>query len=165
MPQRPFAAQTLLDSLLSASAVHIAPVHILDGLDWQLAGVLPEQVPHSIFQVTNHVIYWQDLFLLGLQSSTMRGPENAQDGWPGTQAPSTKEEWDTTVAHYKQGLQYAQDAIHAEDPLISIPATAQTSRLDVLTTLALHNSYHIGQIALLRRMLNAWPPPSGAHTW
>jgi uncharacterized damage-inducible protein DinB len=28
-----------------------------------------------------------------------------------------------------------------------------------------HNSYHVGQIAMLRRMLGAWPPQSGGDTW
>jgi uncharacterized damage-inducible protein DinB len=28
-----------------------------------------------------------------------------------------------------------------------------------------HNSYHTGQIALLRRQAGAWPPERGGDTW
>jgi uncharacterized damage-inducible protein DinB len=28
-----------------------------------------------------------------------------------------------------------------------------------------HNSYHAGQIALLRRQAGAWPPERGGDTW
>jgi hypothetical protein len=28
-----------------------------------------------------------------------------------------------------------------------------------------HNSYHAGQIATIRRALNAWPPKAGGDTW
>jgi uncharacterized damage-inducible protein DinB len=28
-----------------------------------------------------------------------------------------------------------------------------------------HNSYHLGQIVLLRQELGAWPPPRGGDTW
>jgi uncharacterized damage-inducible protein DinB len=36
---------------------------------------------------------------------------------------------------------------------------------DVLWQTMAHNSYHIGQIAMLRRMLGAWPPKAGGDTW
>jgi uncharacterized damage-inducible protein DinB len=35
----------------------------------------------------------------------------------------------------------------------------------VLWQLVAHNSYHIGQIAMIRRILGAWPPKSGGDTW
>lgn len=165
MPSLPFAPPTVLDHVLSAAAVHVAPEHVLDGLDWHHAGIIPLDAPHSIFQITNHAIYWQDLFLRGLSCSDMQGPVQAQDGWPGPQAPPDEATWHTTVRQYKQGLLQAKEAAQAQDPLQSIPATTQTSRFEVLTTLALHNSYHAGQIVLLRRILGAWPPPSGGHTW
>jgi uncharacterized damage-inducible protein DinB len=28
-----------------------------------------------------------------------------------------------------------------------------------------HNSYHVGQIAMIRRALGAWPPRAGGDTW
>ena len=35
----------------------------------------------------------------------------------------------------------------------------------VLWQTLVHNSYHVGQIILLRRLLKAWPPPGGGDTW
>jgi uncharacterized damage-inducible protein DinB len=35
----------------------------------------------------------------------------------------------------------------------------------VLWQMVAHNSYHTGQIAMLRRALNAWPPRGGGDTW
>jgi uncharacterized damage-inducible protein DinB len=37
--------------------------------------------------------------------------------------------------------------------------------LDVLWQMVAHNSYHIGQVAMLRRAFGAWPPASGGDTW
>jgi len=37
--------------------------------------------------------------------------------------------------------------------------------LEVLQTIASHNSYHLGQVVVLRQRLCAWPPPSGGLTW
>ena len=38
-------------------------------------------------------------------------------------------------------------------------------RADVLRAMGNHISYHVAQIALLRRMMGAWPPPGGGDTW
>ena len=35
----------------------------------------------------------------------------------------------------------------------------------VLWQMVAHNSYHLGQIALLRRALGAWPPRAGGDSW
>ncbi len=45
------------------------------------------------------------------------------------------------------------------------PAHEQQSSsvLAVLWQTVVHNSYHLGQIALLRRSLGAWPPPGGGR--
>ena len=37
--------------------------------------------------------------------------------------------------------------------------------LEMLQLIASHNSYHMGQIALIRRSLGAWPPPGGGASW
>ena len=37
--------------------------------------------------------------------------------------------------------------------------------LEMLQTIASHNSYHVGQVVVLRQRLCAWPPPSGGLTW
>jgi len=35
----------------------------------------------------------------------------------------------------------------------------------VLWQMVAHNSYHTGQIAMIRRALGAWPPRAGGDTW
>ena len=35
----------------------------------------------------------------------------------------------------------------------------------VLWQLVAHNSYHTGQIAMIRRSLGVWPPRGGGDTW
>jgi len=43
--------------------------------------------------------------------------------------------------------------------------TVSEARADLLRAMGQHVSYHVGQIALLRRMMGAWPPPGGGDTW
>ena len=39
------------------------------------------------------------------------------------------------------------------------------SALELLWGLSAHNSYHAGQIVVIRQALGAWPPPTGGDTW
>jgi uncharacterized damage-inducible protein DinB len=36
---------------------------------------------------------------------------------------------------------------------------------EALVHVSTHNSYHLGQVIVLRQMLGAWPPPAGSYTW
>ncbi len=36
---------------------------------------------------------------------------------------------------------------------------------NVLASIANHNAYHLGQVVLLRQLLDSWPPPSGGDSW
>ena len=36
---------------------------------------------------------------------------------------------------------------------------------DIVWQTLVHNSYHVGQIVLLRQALGVWPPPAGRDTW
>lgn len=35
-------------------------------------------------------------------------------------------------------------------------------RLLIMST---HDSYHVGQVVMMRRMMGLWPPPGGGDTW
>ena len=165
MSQTPFLAQPFLQSALSATGVHIEPSRIFDSLDWETSGRRIDGLPHSIFQIANHLIYWQDVFLSGLAETSMTGPAHASDSWPGEVEPASEQQWVQTVDRFRAGLEKAHEAVLAEDPLGSIPAHEATKRISVLNSIALHNSYHVGQVALIRQLLGSWPPPGGGHTW
>ncbi|MBX2820140.1 MAG: DinB family protein [Rhodothermaceae bacterium] len=165
MSEHTFDPQQLLSNALSATGVHIDPQDILDGLVWNISGVTPNGFPHSIFQIVNHVIYWQDLFLSGLEATKMAGPKHAEEGWPGEKEPKSMSEWDELVERYKASLKHASTEIKSKNPLLNVPAAESTKRIDILNAYALHVSYHAGQIVLIRRVLGAWPPPGGGHTW
>ncbi|HEY7817656.1 MAG TPA: hypothetical protein VIG29_05525 [Vicinamibacteria bacterium] len=93
-------------------------------------------------------------------------PEHASESWPEESAPASPKDWERTLARLHgvlEDLERRAGDSHLFRKQISMGA--EKSRLEMLHTIAGHNSYHLGQVVLLRQLLGAWPPPSGGLTW
>jgi uncharacterized damage-inducible protein DinB len=158
------AEKTMLQALDGRGA-HVSTAGALVGLDWQQAGQRPGGSPNNVFQILNHMIYWQDFCLRHLRGNPTPGPAHAPEGWPGPEAPADAAEWESAVARFGAGLEEAKHFAGAGDLGERLPEWKDGTRYTALRIIASHNDYHIGQITLLRRMLGAWPPPGGGATW
>ena len=147
---------------LSGEGAHAASVDVFEGLDWKLAGKRPEGAPHSLFQILNHLNYWQDWVVEWLAGKKPPPPKHASSSWPGGESPGSKKEWDSAVEDFRKGLVALDKASRSADLFTD---GGRKSRLEMLQTIASHNSYHVGQAVLLRQVLGSWPPPSGGLTW
>ena len=159
--------QILRDTLLAGvegQGAHTDASRMLDGLDWQLAGRRLVDAPYTIQQEANHVVYWNGYATAASRGENPTAPAHAVDGWPGPEAPASAEEWGAFVRAFKASLEALAAEIRGV-PLGEMMPSGSRSRADVLRAMGNHVSYHVGQIALLRRMLNAWPPPGGGDTW
>ena len=150
---------------LSGKGAHVLAKNVFEGLDWKLAGKRPEGAPHSLFQLLNHLIYWQNWVVDWLDGKEPPLPTKAPSSWPGDSSPASAEEWQQTVKAFAKGLDAMNLRTRKADPLAEPGKGIRKSRLEMLHTIASHNSYHLGQAVLLRRMLGTWPPPSGGLTW
>jgi len=158
------SARTLGHALRGAGA-HVEISAAIDGMDWRVAGLRPEGAPHSVFRLLNHMIYWQDLFLQRLTGARVSSPASAVEGWPGEDGPRNAAEWTGSVERFNQGLGVVQGLINPDTLDEVLPNWNYRTRSEAIALVASHNSYHLGQIVLLRRMLKAWPPPTGGDTW
>ena len=147
---------------LSGQDSHVTGTNVLDGLDWKIAGIRLEGVPHTLFQLVNHMIYWQEWGIKWLDGLRPKSPKHATGSWPGKEAPHSRGEWESAVRRFRKALQGLQQRSRQENLLSQ---RGKYTRLEMLHLIASHNSYHIGQAALLRQQMRAWPPPSGAVTW
>jgi uncharacterized damage-inducible protein DinB len=131
-------------------------------LDWNVVGLRPDGVPHSIFQLLNHLVYWQDWVVNWLDDRNPPIPESAAGSWPGNASPANAEAWEEALERFIGGVDKLNRQACETDPFAKGDGK---SRLEMLQTIASHNSYHLGQVVILRQMIGAWPPPSGGLTW
>lgn len=147
---------------LSGKGAHVEANKVFSGLNWKLAGARPEGASHSPFQVLNHMIYWQHWVVKWLDGEKPSIPRHASGSWPGGTGPASPEEWQQTVRRFQSDLEKLRQQLREADLLSK---RGKKSPLEMLQTIAAHNSYHAGQVVLLRQMLGAWPPLSGGLTW
>lgn len=144
---------------LHGKNAHADPILALKGLHWRLAGERPTGVPHSVWQLVNHMIFWQDFVLAYLKGEKPSAPQKDKDSWPDDKFPADESEWDGAVLKFTAGLKEAER--ESDQNLAEIGfgiGQENTNRADLLGTIVTHNSYHIGQVVLIRRLLEVWPP-------
>lgn len=149
-------------SALSGKDAHVQADKALTGLSWKVAGRKPDGVSHSIYQLVNHMAYWQEWAVKWLDGKSPPVPKHASGSWPGRVSPATARDWAQAVGRFKRCLKEL-DRRSCEENLFS--KQSRKSRLEMIQTIALHDSYHLGQVALVRQILGVWPPPSGGVTW
>jgi uncharacterized damage-inducible protein DinB len=151
-----------ISNALSGKGAHVGTKNLFAGLDWKVAGARPEGAPHSLFQLLNHMSYWQDWVVKWLAGENPAIPRHAAGSWLGSPGPASAKEWQRAVRSFQNGLKELDRRSRDADLL---GMRGKHSRLGMLQAIASHNSYHVGQAVLLRQMLGTWPPPSGGLTW
>ena len=146
---------------------HLHVLHALEGLDHRVAGARVGRAPHTIFQILHHMVYWQDIALARMRGERPATPASAALGWMTPAAPEDASDWEAAIACLAEGLR-GLEALLADREFeldgVAEPDRGTTVREELLM-LQGHNSYHLGQIVMLRQELGAWPPPRGGNTW
>jgi uncharacterized damage-inducible protein DinB len=132
----------------------------------------PAGLPHSIWQLVFHMTYWMEYELARIAGNALRYPDHATESWPAA-APETEEHWRQAVAAFDGCLDRMSKLVRTGNEILGreVPPnpgaySEQAPTVEgVLWQTVVHNSYHLGQVAQVRRALGAWPPPTGADTW
>jgi hypothetical protein len=177
---------SILCDLVYGRGAHVDPVACVEDVSAELAASKLPGYPHSVWQIVAHLNYWMDYDLGTLAGGDGPYPEKAIESWPETPAPvaddtsnslsnsnSKAAQWQVTVRRFADLLarvarlaesdaeELARKVRKLGPAQVPLESTVHT----MLWQTAAHNSYHIGQIALLRRQLGAWPPRRGGDTW
>jgi hypothetical protein len=147
----------LLESLRGGSA-HADLDTCVDGLPPQFYGSKPDGAPHSAWELLEHLRFTLHDLLVFSTDSHYLAPKWPDDYWPTEEAPESPEQWQTSVKALKADIAEFEELIRnpATNLFAKIPwGEGQTFLREVLLA-ADHNSYHLGQLAMLRKQLGAW---------
>jgi len=162
-----------LTELLHGKGSHADPVACVEDLSVELAARQVASFPHSIGQLVFHMNYWMDYELRRIRRQRPRYPEHNSESFPPAALPTDDQEWDLLKKRFTALLaDFAALAKSAPEEMQRQIETAHDGDAKLAGTLeavlwqmVAHNSYHVGQVAMMRRALGAWPPRGGGDTW
>ncbi len=159
--------------LLHGQAAHVDPIACVEDVSAELAARTVEGFPHSIAGLVFHMNYWMNYEMQRIRGERPKYPEHAADSWPEPNAPVTADDWDRLrrdfawfLAGYEKMARSSPQELERQVESMREGDKKHAGSVEaVLWQMVVHNSYHVGQIAMIRRMLAAWPPPAGGDTW
>jgi uncharacterized damage-inducible protein DinB len=162
-----------LTELLHGKGSHADPLACIEDISAEVAARHLEGFPHSIGQLVFHMNYWMDYELRRIRGERPAYPEHSSETFP--PAPSARDapDWDRLcqrfaglLADFTKLAESSPDEMQRQIETGHEGDTKLAGTLEaVLWQMVAHNSYHTGQIAMIRRTLGAWPPRGGGDTW
>jgi uncharacterized damage-inducible protein DinB len=148
-----------LIALLDGGHAHAPFADAIEGFPPDKIGIRPEGLPHSGWELLEHMRLAQEDILRFSQSAEWKSPKFPEGYWPKSAAPRTPDQWHRSIESFQRDLEEframlrdpGQD-LHREFPW----GDGQTLLREALL-IADHNAYHLGQLVLVRRLVGAWP--------
>jgi len=110
---------------------------------------VPAGSPYSVATNAWHCDFWNRLWLARLEGTKRPSGNIYKDDW---HVP-TPEEWPATKADFVAHIQKAYEIAKAEPFVHAMESDANA--VEKLCQIAAHTAYHLGQIALIKRMAKA----------
>jgi hypothetical protein len=124
----------------------------------RLRGVKPPGAPHTAWQLLEHMRIAQWDILEFSRDAKHKSPAWPEGYWPKTEAPPSAASWNNSLRSFRADLKAMAKLVADKktDLFAPIPHGSGQTILREAMLIADHNSYHLGQMVLLRRLLGTW---------
>lgn len=147
--------RTHLVNLLTKAEAHLDAPGELKDFPKKLRGRKPEGAPHTPWQLLEHMRLAQwDILRFSVDADHV-SPKWPEGYWPETDAPPDDKAWDKSVKDFLHDLDEICKLVSdpKRDLFARIPhGTGQTLLREALLV-ADHNAYHLGQMVMVRKIL------------
>lgn len=148
-----------LIDLLNKGNAHVSLDEALENIPLKLLGKKAPDLPYSLWQIAEHIRIAQADILNFSKDSHYESPKWPDEYWPKEAEPTSDEEWKKCVKEIKRDRENFIALLKNSTGNLFVPfeyGNGQTLLREALV-LADHNSYHTGEIIILRRILDNWP--------
>lgn len=145
--------------LLKGGGAHVHFTDALEGFPEQKRGTYATGLPHTGWQLLEHSRLAQWDILEFSRDAKHVSPDFPEGYWPKTPGPPNETAWDKSVQQFQKDLDEMIRLVKnpRTDLYAHIPHGQRQTILREALLLADHNSYHLGQLVLLRKALGIWP--------
>jgi len=157
LPAGEQALREQLIALLREGHAHISFDKVIRGFPLGRAGVRPRGMPHSAWELLEHIRLAQEDILRFSQSADYVSPPWPEGYWPESPAPESEKQWTASVRKYRKDLAEFEAMLldPRQDLHRKFPWGDGQTLLREALTIADHTSYHVGQLLLVRKWLES----------
>jgi hypothetical protein len=144
--------------LLDGKGAHVDFDEAIADFPTELRGRRVPPAPHTAWQLLEHMRIAQWDIVEFSRDAKHVSPKWPEGYWPPSGEPPTAASWDGAICNFKRDLATMRELISdpKADLFARIPHGEGQTLLREALVLADHNSYHVGQLVLLRKLLGAW---------
>jgi hypothetical protein len=147
-----------LIELLDGGHAHATFDDVVKDFPIDRTGIRPEGAPYSAWELLEHMRIAQEDILRFSQSADHQSPGWPEGYWPKSAAPATQSQWDESLKAFRKDLAEFKGMVQddSQDLYKKFPWGDGQTLLREAMLIADHNSYHLGQLVLVRRLVGAW---------
>lgn len=145
-------------TLLKGRGAHAEFESAVADLAPELRGIRAQSAPHTAWQLVEHLRLAQSDILEFTRDPNHLSPKWPDGYWPPDDAPPHAIAWETSIAQFNKDSEAMQALVSNLDTDLTAPLPHGQGQTVVREALLIadHNAYHIGQLVMLRILLNAW---------
>lgn len=133
---------------------------LLNDLTPEQATAIPLGCPYSIAGVVGHMLFWQERWLSIIDELPVEAKRGKNGDWPRIDAAS----WMQVRGDFLRGETSALRKAQNQSELLRKTKSGKVVERFLLQ-MGIHNTYHAGQIVLMRQLLGCWPPAGTNDHW
>ncbi len=145
---------------LKGEGAHAGFDDTISGLDPRLRGERPPGAAHSPWELLEHLrLAQRDILEFTRNDAGYKALDFPRGYWPASPEPPDDAAWDRSVDAFRSDLREFCDYVGDESNDLLAPLPQSSSGASILGQALLtadHNSYHLGQLVMVRRLLGAW---------
>jgi DinB family protein len=118
------------------------------------------RVPYTFWHLVEHIRLSQRDMLDYMTSTSYEEPHFPQDYWPGKNRRATSTQWLQSLRQFHNDLKAIIELVQdpTRDLFMMVPNSAGNHTFfRCCLVIADHNSYHVGELAIGRKVMGLWP--------
>ncbi|SDN68105.1 DinB superfamily protein [Paenibacillus sp. yr247] len=119
-----------------------------------------EDYPHSIWEIANHLIFWNEMWLNRFINNDLLESNTTNDEtFESDHLEQNDTSWNETIRRLSNGFVHWREVItNCDESKLEkrVPNYFNAQWWGVISNLCIHNAYHIGQIMLLKKQVQKY---------
>jgi uncharacterized damage-inducible protein DinB len=145
---------------LVGKGIHIDSKIALKGLSPSLARKKPRDNVHSCWELLHHVVVWQEAMIVAIKGNEVDWDGIAtSNNWPTAEMLAVDSNLSNLLLRFEKGIGEVENLLENLDFNNPMPGWDNDPIIQGINVLLQHNSYHIGQIVIVRKLLGDPPQP------